>query len=1101
MRRFDPIITHKYESATKPKTILDSIRIDNRWIVSKHFFDGFGRTIQTQSIAENDSTIVTNISYDKMGLEDSVCNPYKISGTNLTYVTPTWSQVSSYRYDALGRDTLITHPDGEKITKKYYANTDTIYDEKGNRTIHIYNAYGTIDTIIDAYDNKTTYEYDTLGRLTRVTDAENKSTEYHYDKLSRVVRMNCPDVHLNDTTDIYYWYDDLGNMTCRRDPNGWTRYTYDDISRPTKIEFSTDSSSWSEKVKMTYDTFFYIAGEPDNSKGRLTKIVTSGIDSMCYYYNDRGNLCRKDTWIVGLSGKKHLKYKYNIADLCTLMTLYPGTYNNSFHYDRLGRLKEIPNLIDTFKYVPSGQIKRIKYANDITDTISYDSRLRPTRIHAYKTNTTYLNLTYKYQANSNVDSIIDNLISSYTQAFAYDSLNRLTAVTSSVGNQSFTYDKVGNRKSKNGSNYSYYSNTNRVSQDHRNYNYSYDNNGNIIRRQTKDPVVTIDSFDYDWSNRLVYYKKDSETIDFAYDASGLRVKKHYHNQDGGIEMGELGTLFSDPVHDLGMKVEDDDSIYNKGRDVERVYIKDSAGYYYFTVVTQHLFGKDIPGSEMDIFITLDVDTIENSGIITLPEDSMTRVPNKAAWEYCIYVEEVDYGFYKYNGGKESKPLGMSVEEIPGDTGKVKITISKSLLNNPQIVRYTVSTFDPNITSNPDTLFQGGSRASDILPGTNMTFGGIINGYGQMTTQQVFLDEDYTVYYVYDGVNPIVEYSPNGSVLNRYVYGGGLHIARIAGTNTHYYHCDALGSPRKMTDEYAANIWQARYYPFGEMTVSGFADNAHGFTGKEYDSEMGLNYFCQRYYDPEIGRFMALDPQGSPASSPYAYCSNNPLIFSDPTGMKDVPQLLVDYYGAGGGFNDYIYFHGFGDFNPFAKSEDLDPDFWEPGWWLTNLEKIRRTIDWLGMTEWGQGVGSAIVEKLNFLWATGEIGIIGGGPKKARFGLDPEGPDIVVGSLMIGYGKEYLGMVLAHEGAHEYFHPALKDVHPMLYRAIQEGIAMLFEAALYGSEPSLRNHPDPCGWFGRTSTVWHGGWHDLLRKYPDTSTDLLMIYLFLHYYRW
>ena len=71
------------------------------------------------------------------------------------------------------------------------------------------------------------------------------------------------------------------------------------------------------------------------------------------------------------------------------------------------------------------------------------------------------------------------------------------------------------------------------------------------------------------------------------------------------------------------------------------------------------------------------------------------------------------------------------------------------------------------------------------------------------------------------------------------------------------------------------------YPFGEMTTAG-SGNSHGFTGKELD-ESNLNYFCQRYYDPEIGRFMTLDPQDSPTASPYAYCGNNPLIFVDPTG--------------------------------------------------------------------------------------------------------------------------------------------------------------------------------------------------------------------------
>ena len=69
------------------------------------------------------------------------------------------------------------------------------------------------------------------------------------------------------------------------------------------------------------------------------------------------------------------------------------------------------------------------------------------------------------------------------------------------------------------------------------------------------------------------------------------------------------------------------------------------------------------------------------------------------------------------------------------------------------------------------------------------------------------------------------------------------IAKIAGADTNWYHGDALGSPRKMTNESGSVSWTGAYYPFGEM-LSG-EGNVHGFTGKELDSEMGLNYFCQR----------------------------------------------------------------------------------------------------------------------------------------------------------------------------------------------------------------------------------------------------------------
>jgi RHS repeat-associated protein len=142
----------------------------------------------------------------------------------------------------------------------------------------------------------------------------------------------------------------------------------------------------------------------------------------------------------------------------------------------------------------------------------------------------------------------------------------------------------------------------------------------------------------------------------------------------------------------------------------------------------------------------------------------------------------------------------------------------------------------------------------------------------------------------------------------------------------------------MTREDGDTVWSALYYPFGETNTSGKTDNTHGFTGKEYDSEMGLNYFCQRYYDPQIGRFMALDPQDSPALSPYSYCTNNPLIFTDPTG--EFIDMLVDLQGKSAIFSSIpqyepgmVPYSGWlpSDWAFRANSAQMDPDFWAPGW--------------------------------------------------------------------------------------------------------------------------------------------------------------------------
>lgn len=63
-----------------------------------------------------------------------------------------------------------------------------------------------------------------------------------------------------------------------------------------------------------------------------------------------------------------------------------------------------------------------------------------------------------------------------------------------------------------------------------------------------------------------------------------------------------------------------------------------------------------------------------------------------------------------------------------------------------------------------------------------------------------------------------------------------------------------------------------------------------FTGKERDAETGLDFFEARYMSSAQGRFTSPDPlpgwQGDPQSwNMYAYARNNPLLYTDPTGMS------------------------------------------------------------------------------------------------------------------------------------------------------------------------------------------------------------------------
>ncbi|HEX2868063.1 MAG TPA: RHS repeat-associated core domain-containing protein [Ignavibacteriales bacterium] len=87
-----------------------------------------------------------------------------------------------------------------------------------------------------------------------------------------------------------------------------------------------------------------------------------------------------------------------------------------------------------------------------------------------------------------------------------------------------------------------------------------------------------------------------------------------------------------------------------------------------------------------------------------------------------------------------------------------------------------------------------------------------------------------------------------------------------------------------------------YYAFGgtlSSYVNGSTVDKYKFTGKERDSETGLDYFGARYYDSKICRWMSVDPLAdlNPGISPYAYCHNDPINRIDPDGMDDEPNVL------------------------------------------------------------------------------------------------------------------------------------------------------------------------------------------------------------------
>ena len=151
---------------------------------------------------------------------------------------------------------------------------------------------------------------------------------------------------------------------------------------------------------------------------------------------------------------------------------------------------------------------------------------------------------------------------------------------------------------------------------------------------------------------------------------------------------------------------------------------------------------------------------------------------------------------------------------------------------------------------------------------------------------------------------------NVKTSNYYIDADGVLSAILKSTSSYidifYAETDHLGNITGLVNESGTEIYTAEFDAWGQRTVThsgtavitpGFLPTSssvsnymplRGYTGHEHYMECGLIDMNGRMYDPLTARFLSPDPYVQMLDNPqnfnrYAYCLNNPLMYTDPSG--------------------------------------------------------------------------------------------------------------------------------------------------------------------------------------------------------------------------
>lgn len=477
------------------------------------YSDILNRETRSQ-IAGFDGRLATKATvYDSLGRVSKVSLPY-FPGEAIYW--------ASLGYDVLGRTISQTAADGGITTTSYSGLTVTVTDALNHTETRLANRQGQLIRVTDANSKSTTFTYDPFGNLLTTTDPVGNVVRMTYDLRGRKLTQTDPDLGA-----WRYTYDVLDELLSQTDAlNKTATMTYDLLGRMTNRTEADLVSNW------TYDTAQFGVGKLANTS------ANSGF-RRSYVYDSIGRAFQE---VTAFDTNYTVTATYDSAGRVS-KTTFPTGFAVQNNYNGFGYLASVTRVSDgkalwTQTQADTRYVKAT-LGNSLINSQEFDLASRMPKLIAAGTATTsnVQYMSYSFDKVRNLKTRTDG-IRNIAESYGYDALNRLTSSTVGTATTTYTYDDIGNIKTKsNTGTYTYVTPSGSAGPlPHAvksvtgtlNASYSYDANGSLVSGAGR----TVQWTTFNMPFRIT---QGANQVTFAYDSDHSRIQEVFSDGTKLIE--------------------------------------------------------------------------------------------------------------------------------------------------------------------------------------------------------------------------------------------------------------------------------------------------------------------------------------------------------------------------------------------------------------------------------------------------------------------------------------------------------------------------------------------------------------------------------------